>query len=63
MNTNTRARISKAEAATLAGVSVRTIKRWAVARRITEERDPVSGRPWYLRDEIEAVRNGHHNED
>jgi predicted site-specific integrase-resolvase len=54
-----RALVSKAEAAALAGVNIRTVKRWAVAGRITEKRDPITGRPWYLRREIEKVRNGH----
>jgi DNA-binding transcriptional MerR regulator len=51
--------IKKDAAALLAGVSTRTIRRWAVAGLITERRDPANGWPWYIREEIEAVRNGH----
>lgn len=59
MNTTTqRTLITKAEAAELAGVNVRTIKRWAVAGRITETRDPVSGRPWYRRADFESGQTG-----
>jgi len=58
METQSRTLISKAAAAELAGVNIRTIKRWAVAGRIAEKRDPQTGRTWYVGEEIEAVRNG-----
>lgn len=54
METQSASLIRPREAAALAGVSVRTIKRWAVAGLITERRDPKNGRPWYIRHEIQT---------
>lgn len=44
--------ITRLEAAELAGVSPRTIKRWAVAGRIETVRDTLSGRVRYRRKEV-----------
>lgn len=52
--------MSKAEAAALAGVNIRTIQRWAMSGRISFQRDVRSGRPYFRRTEIESVRNGRH---
>lgn len=44
--------VTRREAADLAGVSERTIKRWAVADRITTHRDVLSGRVRYEKSQI-----------
>jgi predicted site-specific integrase-resolvase len=59
METQARTLIKKKHAAALAGVNIRTIKRWAEAGRITEDRDPANGRPWYVREEIESIQKRH----
>lgn len=38
-------RITRAQAAALAGVSVRTISRWSAAGKLTVERDPGFRKP------------------
>ncbi len=50
--------VSKQHAARLAGVNVRTIKRWADAGRLRMERDPRTGRPWYSQDDLNKIIGG-----
>ena len=49
--------VSKAHAAKLCGVTVRTIKRWADAGRIRVQRDPLNGRPYYVLEDLENIIN------
>jgi DNA-binding transcriptional MerR regulator len=48
--------VDRGTAAAITGVTIRTIKRWAIAGRITQHRDPMNGRVWFDRDEMEAMR-------
>jgi len=50
-------RITRFEVAALAGVSLRTVKRWAVAGKLTETRDPLTGRVFYDRGELISKLN------
>lgn len=51
--------VNRGTAAAIAGVSTRTVKRWAVAGRITQHRDPMNGRVWFDRNEMEGIRKSH----
>jgi predicted site-specific integrase-resolvase len=46
--------LSRNDAAKLAGVTPRTIKRWAVAGKLTTFRDILSGRVKYAQKEVET---------
>ena len=50
--------ITTQEAAELAGVNPRTIKRWHVAGKLAGYRNPMNGRIWYSRKELSEKLNG-----
>lgn len=60
MKTRGRKRLDRHEAAAFAGVTPRTVHRWAVAGLITVERDPISGRPYYWKHELRAAMDSAH---
>lgn len=47
--------IKREDAARMAGVTTRTLKRWEAAGKLTAHRDPDSGRLYYEESQIRAV--------
>lgn len=50
--------ITTRQAAAIAGVSERTVKRWHTAGKLTGHRDAMTGRLYYDREELLAKLNG-----
>lgn len=48
--------ISRDETATILGVTNRTIRRYVDREKLRQVRDPINGRVWYYREEVEALR-------
>lgn len=49
--------VTTQEAAAIAGVNPRTIKRWHVAGKLTGYRNQLNGRIWYSREELSRKLN------
>ena len=48
--------LSRDETAAILGVTNRTIRRYVDREKLRQVRDPINGRVWYYREEVEALR-------